>query len=283
MTKRISGKLNWLEGHLPEGLLVDAAWLAKNGYSTSLRSQYLKTGWLVQPVRGVYYRRLRGSLTWQQVVISLQTILGMPVVVGGRTALELQGYAHYLPTGTKEVHLYGPDALPPWLNKLKLNTKFVHHNDQKLFRNQPIHRAIGHVSWNLNEARATQTDPIHGGLMVQPWGQWDWPLTLSTPERAILELMDELPGRESFEQADKLMAGLTTLSPRRLDKLLADCKNVKVKRLFFFFADRHQHAWLKRLNKKAVDLGEGKRMLVKGGRLDPVYKITVPEALDAVS
>ncbi len=263
--------------------MVDAAWLSKNGYSTSLRSQYLKAGWLVQPVRGVYYRRLRGSLTWQQVVISLQTILGMPAVVGGRTALELQGYAQYLPTSTKEVHLYGPEALPPWLNKLKLDTRFVHHNDQKLFRNQPIHRALSHVSWNLSEARATQTDPIHGSLVTQPWGQWDWPLTLSTPERAIFELLDELPGRESFEQADKLMAGLTTLSPRRLDKLLADCKNVKVKRLFFFFADRHQHAWLKRLNKKAVDFGEGKRMLVKGGRLDLVYKITVPEALDAVS
>jgi hypothetical protein len=283
MTKRISGKLNWLEQHLPEGLLVDAAWLSKHCYSTSLRSQYLSAGWLVQPVRGVYYRRLRGPLTWQQVVISLQTILGRPLVVGGRTALELQGYAHYLPTVTKEVHLYGPKTTPHWLNKLKLETKFVYHNDQKLFRNQPIHRGIVHLNWNMKEALGEQTEPLHGGLVTQPWGQWNWPLTLSTPERAIFELLDELPGRESFEQADKLMAGLTTLSPRRLDKLLADCKNVKVKRLFFFFADRHQHAWLKRLNKKAVDLGEGKRMLVRGGRLDPVYKITVPEALDAVS
>lgn len=283
MTKRTSGKLNWLEQHLPEGLLVDAAWLSKQGYSTSLRSQYLAAGWLVQPVRGVYYRQLRGPLTWQQVVVSLQTILSKPLVVGGRTALELQGYAHYLPTSTTEVHLYGPKSPPNWLNKLKLDTKFIYHNDQKLFRNQPIHRSLGNISWNINEARGVQTDPIHGSLVTQPWGQWDWPLTLSTPERAIFELLDELPARESFEQADKLMQGLTTLSPRRLDKLLADCKNVKVKRLFFFFADRHQHAWLKRLSKKAVDFGEGKRMLVKGGRLDPVYKITVPETLDAFS
>ena len=59
------------------------------------------------------------------------------------------------------------------------------------------------------------------------------------------------------------MEGLSNLSPRRLQTLLADCHNVKVKRLFFFFADRHQHAWLKRLNKKAVSFGEGKRMLVE--------------------
>jgi hypothetical protein len=107
-------------------------------------------------------------------------------------------------------------------------------------------------------------------------------LTLSTPERAVFELLDELPGRESFHQVDKLFEGLPNLSPRRLQKLLADCRNVKVKRLFFFFADRHQHAWAKRIIKDSVDLGKGKRMLVKGGRFDSIYQITVPEDLDAV-
>jgi hypothetical protein len=32
----------------------------------------------------------------------------------------------------------------------------------------------------------------------------------------------------------------------------------------------------------AIDLGEGKRMLVKGGKLNKPYQITVPENLDAV-
>jgi hypothetical protein len=67
-----------------------------------------------------------------------------------------------------------------------------------------------------------------------------------------------------------------------LQKLLAECHSVKVKRLFFYFADRHSHAWLKRLDREAVDLGEGKRMLVRGGRLDKTYQITVPGDLDAV-
>jgi hypothetical protein len=79
-----------------------------------------------------------------------------------------------------------------------------------------------------------------------------------------------------------LMEGLTNLSPRRLQELLADCRSVKVKRLFFFFADRHKHAWLKRLRKEQIDLGKGKRMLVKGGRLDHTYQITVPDDLDGV-
>ena len=79
-----------------------------------------------------------------------------------------------------------------------------------------------------------------------------------------------------------LMEGLANLSPGRLQKLLRDCRSVKVKRLFFYFADRHQHAWLKRLDKEAIDLGQGKRMLVKGGKLDKNYLITVPGELNAL-
>ncbi len=110
-----------------------------------------------------------------------------------------------------------------------------------------------------------------------PWGQWNWPLTYSTPERALLELLDELPSRESFHQVDVIVEGLSNLSPRRLQNLLENCRSIKVKRLFFWFADRHQHAWLKRLDILRVDLGKGKRMLVRGGKFDTDYQITVPE------
>jgi hypothetical protein len=81
---------------------------------------------------------------------------------------------------------------------------------------------------------------------------------------ATLELLDEIPNHETFEQVDAVFSGLSTLRPARLQKLLADCASVKVKRLFFFFADRHKHAWLKRLDKDEVDLGSGKRMLTRG-------------------
>jgi hypothetical protein len=159
---------------------------------------------------------------------------------------------------------------------------FIFHNSGRLFRNDPITRGLTNLAWNQETHETPSADPIHGAFNVMPWGQWDWPLTLSTPERAILELLDELPRRESFHQADKLMEGLVSLSPRRLQKLLEDCKSVKVKRLFFFFADRYQHAWLNRIDRDRIDLGKGKRMLVRGGKLDSTYWITVPEDLDAV-
>jgi hypothetical protein len=211
-------------------------------------------------------------------VISLQALLEFPLVVGGRTALELHGYAHYLAQEIKEVHLYGPKRPPTWLNQLRLTTRFVYHNDQKLFRKNAIRRPLPNLDWKPD----SNTD-VHDSLVVQPWGQWDWPLTVSTPERAILELLDELPRRETFHQADMLMEGLATLSPGRLQELLDDCRSVKVKRLFFYFADRHRHTWLKRIDKNAVSLGQGKRELVKGGKLDKTYQITVPEEMNAVS
>ena len=125
------------------------------------------------------------------------------------------------------------------------------------------------------------SDPLHSSYIRQPWGQWEWPLTISSPERAILELMDEVPQRETFHQADVLIEGLRNLSPRRLQRLLTACRSVKVKRLFLWFAERHQHAWLKKLDSSRIDLGKGKRMLVRGGKLDPKFKITVPESIDA--
>lgn len=269
MAKQVEGKLNRLERLLPEGLLVDASWLTEQGYSTSLRRQYVTAGWLEQPTRQVY-QRPRGSLSWQQAVVSLQTLLGERLVVGGRTALDLQGFSHYLTNNTDEVHLYGPEPAPAWLHKLPLHVRFVYHNSEKLFPT---------ASPAKSQALSAETKPKD--VVTQPWGQWGWQLYLSSPERAILELLDELPDRESFHQVDKLFEGLANLSPRRVENLLARCKNVKVKRLFFYFADRHKHAWLKRINRSTVDLGKGKRLLVRGGKLDTTYLITVPEDLNA--
>ena len=73
MASQTLGKLNRLQRDLPESLLVDAAWMEAHGYSSSLRSQYVRAGWLDSPTRRVY-RRSRGPLTWEQAVISLQSL-----------------------------------------------------------------------------------------------------------------------------------------------------------------------------------------------------------------
>ena len=73
------------------------------------------------------------------------------------------------------------------------------------------------------------------------------------------------------------MEGLTTLRPQVVQALLKQCASVKVKRLFMVAAESCQHSWVKKLNLSKVDFGKGKRMLVKGGRLDSKYNITVPD------
>jgi hypothetical protein len=279
-------KLNWLQHHLPEGLVVDAAWLERRGYSRSLRSKYAASGWLEQLARGVYRRPpeqlpaagLDEGLRWQHVVISLQTLYERPLIVGGRTALELQGFAHYLSAdGPQEVHLYGGEPPPGWVSRLDRGTRTVFHNAKTLFRNGLIECDLGTASLTAKTLTSDRVEPLQNGLIRQHWGHWDWPLTLSSPERAILELLDEIPQRETFHQADMLMEGLRNLSPRRLHQLLVNCRSVKVKRLFLWFAERHNHPWLKQLDRTGIDLGHGKRMFIRGGKLDPKFNITVPE------
>jgi len=69
---------------------------------------------------------------------------------------------------------------------------------------------------------------------------------------------------------------LSGLRPKLLTESLKGCRSVKVKRLFFVFADRHDHAWRKHLGAAEFDLGSGDRGFIKGGRLHPEYRITVP-------
>ena len=79
--------------------------------------------------------------------------------------------------------------------------------------------------------------------------------------------------------ADMLMDGLVNLRPRRLQTLLEQTSSVKVKRLFLFFAERHGHAWFSQLDSQKIDLGSGKRVLVKNGKLNKKYQITLPPFL----
>ena len=97
-----------------------------------------------------------------------------------------------------EVHLYGPAPPPPWVSKLRIGVQFRYHNSKKLFGAEDIRPVIKDLASTPNATQGANADSPRGAFIVQPWGQWNWPLTLSSPERATLELLDELPGRESF-------------------------------------------------------------------------------------
>ena len=266
-------KLSRLQIELPAGLLATADWLKARGYYRQLLSHYVSSGWLESPARGVY-RRPGEALKWQQVVASLQNLLRLPVHVGGLSALEAQGKGHFLRlNGVVTVHLYARQRLPAWLGKLPLADRFAVHAD-RLFT-EPAASAV-------NEARdaAAVWSPPGIGLTQLTWGAYDTPLTYSTLERAFLELLDDCGEPGAIVHANQILQGLTTLSPRRLQALLAACRSIKVKRLFFALAGRHDHQWVSALDPKQFDLGKGKRQLTPGGRLHPKYLITLPAELD---
>lgn len=263
-----------LQDLVPDGLPVTKQWLAKQSpdFDRHALDNLVKGKQLVPLASGVYMRP-GTHLTWQGVVASLQTIFRTDLSVGGLTALELQGFAHYLPLSRQRaVHLYGKDVLPAWLENALPSTHFVRHI------RLPSLGGSGLVNREYDTQERSFVDSDIPGQRASAW-----PFTMSSPERAYLEVLMDVPGAISFEHADQLLQGMTNLSPRRMEELLRKCTSVKLRRLFYWMAGRHSYAWLKKLPKpEALDelgLGSGNRVLARDGRLDPRYRITVPEEM----
>ena len=108
----------------------------------------------------------------------------------------------------------------------------------------------------------------------------DWKMLVSGPERAILEIIDEIKdSEENFIEASELMEALTVLRLEILQSLLESCKKIVVKRTFLFLAKNSGHRWVNKLDLSKIYLGKGKRQIIKGGALDKDYEITVPQKL----
>jgi hypothetical protein len=276
MDAQRSSRLNHLLLSLPEGFLADSTWLQAQGLSRSSIRDYVDRGWLERLGPRVYRRPMQAAkslLRWDVVVLSLQQVMHKPLHVGGRTAVELSGYAHYLEAGdASTVYLYG-QGIPSWLAKLPSSAHFETRSI-RLFANSSTGVEMRRYDLRSGEAAGSTKD-------AESTSPWEWSLTMSVPERAILEMMDELPQHESFHQVDVVMEGLANLRPGLVGKLLQECRSIKVKRLFLWYADRHGHAWLKHLDQSSVDLGKGKRQLVPQGHFDSHYQITLPTELFA--
>ncbi len=95
----------------------------------------------------------------------------------------------------------------------------------------------------------------------------------------MLELLAEVRDEADFSMADKFFESAVNLRPALLHDLLRSCSQVKAKRLFLWFSDRHNHAWYQALDREEINLGRGKRMIIKGGSFDPAYQITVPKKM----
>jgi hypothetical protein len=246
-------------------------------YPTNLVSYYVASGKLESPARGVY--RVPGpSLKWQSVVASLQMNERSRSHVGGRTAIVQRGLGHYARRGPDTILLYGPDTLPPWTNSLGVPERFEQRSDAA-FGPLRVYRDEQGVLHREHGKRISEEKLAELGLAEIKWGTFDWPLIFSTEERACLELLQDVPDRESIYEAFVLLQGLVSLRPESVSRMLRACASIKAKRLFLALAARTGHAWFKYLDLGGVDLGSGKRALFPGGKLDATYHITLPADL----
>ena len=142
------------------------------------------------------------------------------------------------------------------------------------FKGLPWFGRVQHVGTNFLPPSLGLREYREGALVVQ----------ISAPERAALEFLQHLTlDAAGYEHADLVFEGLGTLRPDLVQSLLEACGSIKVKRLFLHLAEKHAHAWFRQLDLAKVSLGSGKRLLVRGGRLDPKYLITVPAAVQMPS
>jgi hypothetical protein len=245
-------KINQLLSTIPQDVVLQSSWLINEGYSLDLQKYYRKSGWLKALENGAMYRS-NIQPGYEGGVYALQKQSGLSVHPGGRTALALQGKAHYLELNTAQIWLFGSEKekLPTWFRKHKWN-QIVNYKASSFLPND----------MGLNELSLT-----------------GFSINVSSPARAIMECLYLAPEKFDLIECYELMENLNNLRPTLVQELLESCTSIKVKRLFLFMAESLNHSWYKHLNLSKVDLGKGKRSLVKDGVYVSKYQITVPKKL----
>jgi len=176
MTRLNSKKLNYLLSYQPYGIFLTTEWFHKHKYSKQIVSHYSQNGWLQKIGEGAYLR-LNEKKNWLGAVCALQQQLKLPIHIAALTALELNGIAQNLIFNEDQSNIIlfntttQKQRLPKWFRETFLYHHYYQHN---LFENE-----VG--------LEQKEIDAI--------------PITLSSPERAILELLDLVPNHFDYEHA----------------------------------------------------------------------------------
>lgn len=248
----MESKINQLLQTLPKGVVILASWLTKQGYSHALQQKYIRSGWIESIGQGAF-KRTGDKITVFGALYALQSQAKKDIHIGGPSALALQGFSHYVEMEQRELFLFSPHGfkLPVWFTSYRWEQKYMHR----------------------------QTNILPAGLALTTNDTTSFEVRISSPARAMLECLDLATAHFDLSEAWLIMEGLGSLQPRQVQTLLEQCKSVKTKRLFLYFAEKAGHSWFRYLKTEKINLGKGKRCLVKGGIFIPKYQITLPETL----
>lgn len=244
-------KINNLLKTAPRSAVLTTAWLKKHGISNKLAWWYVKSGWFKHVADGAYCFA-GDTVTWAGAVAAIQHQLQLPIYPGAKTALQLLGKSHYISMDLQIIQLFAAPQtkLPRWLQAPYWKESF------KVYR--PA------LFSSVNDAMLTTLE-INGQS-----------ITLSSPEKASLELCYLVPNEVTFTEAALTLEGLSRMRPKLMQKLLENCQSYKAKRLLLYLAEYFEHQWLAEIDLSRVDLGKGKRVIAGGGHYNAKYKISVP-------
>ena len=77
---------------------------------------------------------------------------------------------------------------------------------------------------------------------------------ISSPERAIIEMIYRIPSHYSFQETAEIFTSLTTLRPELIEKLLENCTSIKAKRIFLFLAELNNHNWFSKISTSKINI-----------------------------
>ena len=243
-------KINSLLQKLPSGALYFGSWLNENGISYFLQRHYRASQWLTAIDKGVMYRTGEKP-TLFSALSCFNSQLNKKFYIGAMSALEMRGFAHYVPLGRQTIVVYCPrdEWFPKWLSK---------------------------YDWGV-EILKKHTEFSETGVTKINENSFD--VAASSPERAFLESLDLAPKYYNLTDLYQVMEMLNGLRADLIQKLLEECSSIKVRRLFLYMAEKAEHSWLEDLDLTKIDLGKGKRSIVKNGVYNAKYQITIPQDL----
>lgn len=246
-------KINQLLQSQPPGVVLLSSWLAEQGYSLDLQKRYRKSNWLESIGSGAMKRK-GDKVALTGALYALQFQKGLNIHLGAKSAFSYLGKAQYLELSIQKVTLFGDryERLPTWFSEYSWDVEVCYHSSSFLPR----------------ELGLTKID--------QPTFQ----LNISGAARAMLECLYLVPDEQTLVECYEIMESLNNLRPDLVQKLLEQCTSVKVKRLFLYLAEKANHAWFSYLKVDKIDLGSGKRSLVKNGTYISKYRITVPKEVE---
>lgn len=244
-------KLNQLlSENIPGGLLF-SPWLRKHGYSPQLVKSYRASGWLDMLMPGVMFRH-NDKLSALAAICSYNRQLDESMRVAAHSALELQGFSHYVPLG-----------------KLKLMVAGGFTGSLKWTESDRYDMGIYHFNTSIFNEPATVKINV---------GELD--VLASSPETAFLECLHLVPEHYNYMDLYYLMEQLTSLDPSRVQDALENTSSQRVKRMFLYMATKAGHYWVEMLDLAKIGMTTSKLQLVKEGVYNSKFRITVPKELE---